>query len=92
MRARSASSIFFDHEFGRHQVIDADVMLDAARQQLVLDLDGGEAGGLGQRDGPVHVHRIAPAAAGIEHDRQLARRAHVDRHLGQLRQASGWPR
>ena len=45
-----------------------------------------EARGLRQRDGAVHVHRIAPAAAGVEHDRQLADRAHVDRDLGHLRQ------
>ncbi len=67
-------------------MLDAEVMLDAARQHLVLDLDRLEARGLGQRDGAVHVHRIAPAAAGVEHDRQLAGRAHVDRdlrHLGQ---------
>ena len=28
-----------DHELGRHQVLDADMVLDPPRQQLVLDLD-----------------------------------------------------
>ncbi len=73
----------FEHELGRHQVIDAGMMLEAARQELVFDLDGREAGRLGQRDGAMHVHRIAKTAAGVEHDRQLAHRAHVD---GDLRQ------
>jgi hypothetical protein len=69
-----------------NQVLDADVMLDAARKQLIFDLDGREARGFRQRDGTGDVHRIAPAAAGVEHDRQLAGGAHVDRdlrHLGQ---------
>ena len=70
-----------DHELGRDQVLDADVMLDAAGKQLVLDLDRGEAGGFGQRDGALDMHGVAPAAAGIEHDGQLAGGAHVDRHL-----------
>jgi hypothetical protein len=74
-----------DEEFGRHQVIDANVMLDPARQQLVLDLDGRKACRFRQRDGAVDVNRIAPSAAGVEHQRQLAGRADVDcnvRHLG----------
>ena len=73
-------------ELGRHEMIDADVMLDPPRQQLVLDLDRREARGLGQRDGAMDVHRVAPAAAGVEHQRQLAGRADVDRHVGHLRQ------
>jgi hypothetical protein len=32
----------------------------------------------------VHVDRIAEAATGVEHDRQLAHSAHVDRDLRQL--------
>ena len=75
-----------DHEFGRHQVLDAEMMLDAARQHLVLDLDRLESRRLGECDGTVHVHRIAPAAAGVEHDRQLAGRAHVDGDLGHFGQ------
>ena len=31
------------------------------------------------------VHRVAPAAAGVEHDRQLAGGAHVDRDVRHLR-------
>ena len=75
-----------DHEFDWHQVLDAEMMLDAARQHLILDLDRLEARGFGECDRAVHVHRVAPAAAGVEHDRQLAGRAHIDRdlrHLGQ---------
>ena len=75
-----------DEELGRHQVVDADVMLDPARQELVLDLDRREAGGLRERDGAMHVHRIAPAAAGVEHQRQLAGGADVDRDVGHLGQ------
>jgi hypothetical protein len=74
------------HEFGRHQVLDAYVMLDPARQQLVLDLDGGKAGGFRQRDGAMDVHGVAPAATGIKHDRQLAGGAHVDGDLRHFRQ------
>lgn len=59
-------------------------MLEASRQQLVLDLDRGEARRLGQRDGAMQMHRIAEAAAGIEHDRQVAGRMHVDRNLRQF--------
>jgi hypothetical protein len=69
-----------------HQVLDADVVLDPPRQQLVLDLDRLEAGGLRQPDGAMDVHGVAPTAAGVEDDRQRAGRAHVDRdlrHLGQ---------
>ena len=64
-------------ELGRHQMIDADVVLHPPRQQLVLDLDRREARGFGERDGAMHVHRIAPAAAGVEHERQLAGRARM---------------
>ena len=73
-------------ELGRHQMIDADVVLDPPRQELVLDLDRREARGLGERDGAVHVHGVAPAAAGVEHQRQLAGRADVDRDVGHFRQ------
>ena len=67
-------------------MIDADVVLDPPRQQLVLDLDRREAGGLGERDGAMDVHRVAPAAAGVEHQRELAGGADVDRHVGHFRQ------
>jgi len=60
---------FFQHQLCRDQVIDADVVLDAAREQLVLELDCGEARRFGEGDGAVHVHRIAPAAARIQDDR-----------------------
>jgi len=63
----------------------ADVMLEMARQQLILELDGGKARGFGQRDGAVHVGGIAPAAAGVEDDRQPAHGPHVDRDVGKLR-------
>ena len=86
VRAAIASLTFSTIKLGGDQVVDADVMLDAARQQLVLDLDRRKAGRLRQRDRPVDVHRIAPAAAGIEHDRQPADRAHVDGDLGKLGQ------
>ena len=67
-------------------MLDAEMVLGPARQDLILDLDRLETRGLRQCDGTVHMHRIAPAGAGIEHDRQLAGRAHIDGdlcHLGQ---------
>ena len=39
---------------------------DAAGEELVLDLDRGEARRFRERDGAMDVHRIAPAAAGVE--------------------------
>src|SRR5712691_5378114 len=75
-----------DHESGRHQVIDADVMLDPPRQQLILDLDCGDARRLAHRDRAAHVDRVAPTPAGVEDDRQLAYGPHVHHdldHLGQ---------
>ena len=66
-------------------MIDAGMMLEAPRQQLVFDLDGRKTRRFGQRDGAMHVHRIAETAAGVEHDRQLAHGSHVDGDLRQLR-------
>ena len=70
----------------RHQAVDADVVLDPPRQDLVLDLDALDAGRLRHGDGAVDVDRIAPAAAGVEHHRDRRHRADVDHdldHLGQ---------
>ena len=50
-------------------MVDADVMLDSARQQLVLELDRGEARRFGEGDRAVHVHRITPAAARVQDNR-----------------------
>ncbi len=60
---------FLQHQLGRDQMVDADVVLDTARQQLVLELDRGEARRFGEGNRPVHVHRIAPAAARVQDNR-----------------------
>ena len=70
----------------RHQVVDADVVLDPARQQLVLDLDALDAGRLRHGDGAVDVDRVAPAAAGVQHHRDLGDGADIDHHLDHLGQ------
>ena len=67
-------------------MLDSDMVMHLARQHLVLDLDGVETGGLGQRDGAMYMGRIAPPRDAVENDRQVAGRAHVDRDIGQFGQ------
>jgi hypothetical protein len=50
-------------------MIDADVMLDTARQQLVLDFDRCEARRFSESDGSVHVHGITPTATRVQDNR-----------------------
>ena len=67
-------------------MIDTDVVLDAARQQLVLDLDRGEARRFSEGNRAVHVYRVPPAAARVQDNRQLTHGAHIERHRGEFRQ------
>src|SRR5262249_48966399 len=68
------------------QVVDTDVMLDATRQQLILNLDGGETRRLGERNRPVDVRRITPAAARVENDWEPAHGTDIKGDFGHLRQ------
>ena len=52
-------------------MLDADVVVRALRDQLVLDLDRREAGRLGHRDRAVHVHRVAEPRRAVEDQREL---------------------
>src|SRR5690606_10714958 len=60
------------HEFLRHHVFDADVMVRPLRQDLVLDLDGGETRGFGHLHGVPDVHGVAEAGCGVEYERLVA--------------------
>jgi hypothetical protein len=65
-------------------VLDPGVMVRALWNELVLDLDRREAGGLAHADGPVHVHRVAVAARPVENQRERRDGADVDGGLAHL--------
>lgn len=74
------------HQFLRDHVLDADVMVGALGQELILNLDRTKPGCLAHADRAMHVHRIAPAAGAVEDQRQRADGADFEtslRHLGQ---------
>jgi hypothetical protein len=66
------------HQLGRDHVLDPNMMMGALGQQLVLDLDAGEARGLNHIDGPVQMHRVAPAAGAVEDQWETAYGADVE--------------
>jgi hypothetical protein len=74
------------HQVRRNDVLDPDVMMGALGQDLVLDLDGAEARGLGHAHGAMHVHGVAPAASAVENERKRTDGADIDpelHHFGQ---------
>jgi len=74
------------HQFDVDHVLDADMMVRALGQELVLDFDPSEAGRLDHVDRAMQMHRIAPSARAVEDERKRANGADVDsdtHHLGQ---------
>jgi len=83
--ARRPPLDLLDHELGRDELILADVMGDAARQQLIS---------IRSREAAACVSAMvrwtwtgSPSRRGIEHDRQLADGAHVDGDVDHFRQS-----
>lgn len=70
-----------NHLLRLDQILLADVMLHTPGQVLIFQLDSREAGSFRHRNGAVHVHRLTPAAARIEHDRDLADGTDIQRDL-----------
>jgi hypothetical protein len=73
------------HQFRGNHVLDADVVVGPLRDELVLDLDGFEAGRLAHADGAVHVHGIAVAAGTVQDQGQRRDSVNVQRGLAHLR-------
>jgi hypothetical protein len=74
------------HQLRRDHVLDADMVVGAFRDQLVLDLDRREPCRLARRNRAPDMHRVAPAAGAVEDQRQVADGADVERRLGHLGQ------
>ncbi len=67
-------------------MLDADVVMSALGQQLILDFDGGEPGGLRHGYGAVHVHGVAPAPRGVQDQGQAGHGADFQSRMHHFRE------